>query len=422
MSAIVALMVDYSLPQDMSYQALGLVGKAHTPPEGFVTVYEQHLKGGLSYPMSCELTAIVEALGISVETLQPNALRYLVSLCILAHLHSGSFNATATLEPFDSELSREWGSIPPFFRKEVSNEEVKETVEPVAAIGSQMKTFSTQSYYLTFVALVVAKWGPAFSWAMAGSLKKKPEDVKIPKSSGEDSEESCSLLELSLDEEEIEAPLKRLREAGGTSTRRSQSWLQGPPSESRGPIPRRHQSSNHMREPPNSYRFLQWSWMRRRTSSQGAGGVGHFGAYTSSFQSLPDLKVGLYLEVCVKGDALVGLEVEAKWWVSPLGVVLTLEATVTGVAQEPEPPSVPLSSVASSHPNSAEAVANRVEPLGVPREVDSLDELVAQLCGNFHREQELVQRVRVEIASLRGENEQMLEENRCLKEESGQQA
>ncbi|GMH08563.1 hypothetical protein Nepgr_010403 [Nepenthes gracilis] len=180
-NAIAALTVDYGIPSGWGYHAPGSADRANAPLDGFVTIYKHHLRGGLRYPMRCTLYALVEAFGVLVVRLHPNALRYLVSLCIFAHLHGGSFDVKAARLIFCFSESEDWISMSP-------------------------------------------KTGFHFRWTNPDS---DPGEVAIPPPSGGDEEESCSLLESSSDEDEIEAPLKRLREAESTSMRRSQRLAAG---------------------------------------------------------------------------------------------------------------------------------------------------------------------------------------------------
>ncbi|GMH26339.1 hypothetical protein Nepgr_028182 [Nepenthes gracilis] len=43
---IASLMVDYAIPSDLSFRVPDELDRANAPPEGFITVYEHHLRGG----------------------------------------------------------------------------------------------------------------------------------------------------------------------------------------------------------------------------------------------------------------------------------------------------------------------------------------------------------------------------------------
>ncbi|GMH07484.1 hypothetical protein Nepgr_009324 [Nepenthes gracilis] len=115
--------------------------------------------------------------------LHPNALRYLVSLCIFSLLHECTFNAKAARiifrftesedwismspkagfrlrgtnpdsvkgwkerffflqEPPDSELPRAWGPISKYFQEKPTPEDVAESEKLLAAIKSEEENFS----------------------------------------------------------------------------------------------------------------------------------------------------------------------------------------------------------------------------------------------------------------------------------------
>ncbi|GMH07792.1 hypothetical protein Nepgr_009632 [Nepenthes gracilis] len=88
-------------------------GKANTPLEGFISIYEHHLKGGLRYPLPCNLYALIEVLGIHIVRLHPNGIRYLVTLCVFAHLQSCEFNMNAVKVMFHFTESEQWISMSP---------------------------------------------------------------------------------------------------------------------------------------------------------------------------------------------------------------------------------------------------------------------------------------------------------------------
>ncbi|GMH23217.1 hypothetical protein Nepgr_025060 [Nepenthes gracilis] len=182
--AIASLVVDYGLPSDWSYRTPGALDRAKRPPAGYITVYEHYLRG-LCYPMHCTLYALVNALRVPVARLHPNALLYLVSMSPKAGFHfRGTYPDSVKgwkehffflQKPPDSELSGVWGPISGYFQEKSPAEDAVEAAELISAIKSEEAKFSVQ------------------------------------------------------DDEEEEASLKRLREAGGTSTRRSKRQAAGLP-------------------------------------------------------------------------------------------------------------------------------------------------------------------------------------------------
>ncbi|GMH06392.1 hypothetical protein Nepgr_008232 [Nepenthes gracilis] len=200
-STIAFLIVDYGIPNNWCYHAPGSTGRTNAPPGGFVTVYENHLRGGLHYLMPCTLYALVEALGVPIARLHPDALCCLVSLYIFSLLHADAFDNKAALlifrftesedwvsvspktgfhfhetnpnsvknwknrlfflqDPSDFELPHEWDPISEYFHGKVSSDDAKDTAELVAAINFQMVRFSIQGYFLTSITFQAARWGP----------------------------------------------------------------------------------------------------------------------------------------------------------------------------------------------------------------------------------------------------------------------
>ncbi|GMH27990.1 hypothetical protein Nepgr_029833 [Nepenthes gracilis] len=239
------------------------------PPAGFITEYEHYLRGGFRYPTHCTLYAVVDVLGILMARLHPNAMRYLVSVCIFSLLHGCSFDSKAARlifqftesedwvsmspkawfcfrgsnpdsvkgwkerffflqEPPDSELPRVWCPISAYFQDKPTNEDAAELEKLISAIKSEEANFSIQGYFLTSITFEACKWGPRSGWVIAGLGKGDPGDTAALPPSGGGEEESCSLLESSTDDDEDEAALKRLREAEDTSTRRSRRRIAGP--------------------------------------------------------------------------------------------------------------------------------------------------------------------------------------------------
>ncbi|GMH08878.1 hypothetical protein Nepgr_010718 [Nepenthes gracilis] len=82
-----AIRTKYDVPNTMAMVVPGPDDRACSPPDGFITVYEVHLKGELCFPVSLELYHIMIKLGVPFVRLQPNTIRYLVSLCVFARCH-----------------------------------------------------------------------------------------------------------------------------------------------------------------------------------------------------------------------------------------------------------------------------------------------------------------------------------------------
>ncbi|GMH31252.1 hypothetical protein Nepgr_033095 [Nepenthes gracilis] len=200
--------------------------------------------------------------------LHPNALRYLVSLCIFAILHGNSFDAKAARiifrfteledwvsmsskagfhfrgtnpdsvkgwkerffflqEPPDFELPRAWRPISEYFQEKPTPEDVAESEKLISAIKSEEAKFSIQG-------------------------KEGPGDTAAPPPSGGTEEESCSLLESSSGDDEDEAALKRLREAEWTSLRRSRRRIAGPSIVAGSPATKRSASAGRQGETTES--------------------------------------------------------------------------------------------------------------------------------------------------------------------------
>ncbi|GMH18438.1 hypothetical protein Nepgr_020279 [Nepenthes gracilis] len=187
--AIAALVVDYGLSSDWSYRAPGTLDRA-SPPSGLHHDVRATSEGGLCYPMPYTLYALVDALRNLVARLHPNALRYLVSLCIFAHLHSSSFDAKAARLNFrftESE-DRVSMSLKAGFRFRGTNpdsekspaEDAVEAAELISAFKSEESKFSIQGYFLTSITFEASKWGPPSGWKIAGPGKREPGDTATP--------------------------------------------------------------------------------------------------------------------------------------------------------------------------------------------------------------------------------------------------
>ncbi|GMH10924.1 hypothetical protein Nepgr_012765 [Nepenthes gracilis] len=220
-------MVDYGISGKWAYLPPSQTGRANAPPEGFITIYEHHLRGGLRFPMPVELYGIVDTLRVPVARLHPNALQYLVTMCVFTCLQKLSFGSSSVNVIFCFTELEDWVSMLPcfvsdFFRGEVKADEVEKEKKVLDCIRANMATFTKQGFYLTSDTFASTKWGPVCSTAMAAIEKRKVKTIILRDLSRRSIGESGSSLSLesSLDEEE-EAPLKKLRAAGGTSTQRS---------------------------------------------------------------------------------------------------------------------------------------------------------------------------------------------------------
>ncbi|GMH03829.1 hypothetical protein Nepgr_005668 [Nepenthes gracilis] len=184
---IASLRVDYAIPSELISRVL--VPRDGQRPRGLHHGVQYHLKGGLRILVHCLLHAVVEALGVPLARLHPNALRYMVSLCVFAITHQCDFDAKAARgwkerffflqEPTDCELSRAWGPISEYFRDKPIDEDIAESSKLISAIQSQEENFKIRGCYLTSVAFEIARWGPPTGRAAAGPGKGVPEIRKL---------------------------------------------------------------------------------------------------------------------------------------------------------------------------------------------------------------------------------------------------
>ncbi|GMG98803.1 hypothetical protein Nepgr_000643 [Nepenthes gracilis] len=103
----------YAIPSSMVMAVPGPTERARDPPSGFITVYEVHLKGGLRFPVPDEFHTIMAALQVPIARLQPNAVRYLVSLCVFLRCHGKRLSAQIVKIMFRFTHNLEWVTMTP---------------------------------------------------------------------------------------------------------------------------------------------------------------------------------------------------------------------------------------------------------------------------------------------------------------------
>lgn len=70
---------EYGFPRSSLLVVLGPADRACWPPSGFVTIYEDSLKGGLRVPYPTIYTELQHQLGISIAQITPNAIRQIIA-------------------------------------------------------------------------------------------------------------------------------------------------------------------------------------------------------------------------------------------------------------------------------------------------------------------------------------------------------
>ncbi|GMH24391.1 hypothetical protein Nepgr_026234 [Nepenthes gracilis] len=98
----------YQIPESMAIMIPEPHDRALYPSDGFITVYEAHLKGGLRFSVSEEFYDIMRALGMPLARLQPNAMRYLVSLCVFFRCHEKLLNPLVVKVMFRFTQNLDW--------------------------------------------------------------------------------------------------------------------------------------------------------------------------------------------------------------------------------------------------------------------------------------------------------------------------
>ncbi|GMH20722.1 hypothetical protein Nepgr_022564 [Nepenthes gracilis] len=88
-------------------------GRVYSPPDDFVTIYKVHLKCGLQYLIPLEFYGIMRDLKVSVARLQPNTVRYLVSLYIFACYHEKLLDSMAVKVILRFSHSQDWIIVTP---------------------------------------------------------------------------------------------------------------------------------------------------------------------------------------------------------------------------------------------------------------------------------------------------------------------
>ncbi|GMH23733.1 hypothetical protein Nepgr_025576 [Nepenthes gracilis] len=88
LAGVDAIFTKYAISNSMAMVIPEPNHRACSPLDGFITVYEVHLKGGLHFPVPMELYITMMALGVPFARLQFNAITYLVFLCIFARYHN----------------------------------------------------------------------------------------------------------------------------------------------------------------------------------------------------------------------------------------------------------------------------------------------------------------------------------------------
>ncbi|KAH0455450.1 hypothetical protein IEQ34_015482 [Dendrobium chrysotoxum] len=81
--SLIAFRKKFHFPNDMVMKVPTKFDHAHSPPTGFVTVYEFNLRAGLRFPPSPELIDILTICGVSLAQLSYRALSIIMGLVIL---------------------------------------------------------------------------------------------------------------------------------------------------------------------------------------------------------------------------------------------------------------------------------------------------------------------------------------------------
>ncbi|GMG99403.1 hypothetical protein Nepgr_001243 [Nepenthes gracilis] len=79
------LYIEYNIPKEIVFRVLGKDDRAFLPLEGFVTIYEAHLRSGLHFSVVDELLSIFQALRIPIVQFHANAIWYLCSFYIFLY-------------------------------------------------------------------------------------------------------------------------------------------------------------------------------------------------------------------------------------------------------------------------------------------------------------------------------------------------
>ncbi|GMH28310.1 hypothetical protein Nepgr_030153 [Nepenthes gracilis] len=159
----------YRTPESTTIMIPESYDRAWCPQDGFITVYEIYLKGGLRFLLAEELYDIMRALGVPFARLQPNIVRYLVSLCVFFRCQKKLLNTLMV----KGKVASQYSSDP----SKEDREGVKKFTDLVLVnLGSFH--LNKRNIWLSPEKFEEAKWGPRAEASAATpsekSKKKRP--------------------------------------------------------------------------------------------------------------------------------------------------------------------------------------------------------------------------------------------------------
>ncbi|GMH07714.1 hypothetical protein Nepgr_009554 [Nepenthes gracilis] len=209
------IIFQYKIPSSYLRSIPKETDRADSPPTGYITVYEAHLKSGLRFPLASELQTIFSDLGVSIARYHANAVRYLCNLCIFFRLRGTTLNTSIvralfkfcqngdwiSLSPRDlnisgviidtvknwkdrffflavpqSGISNAWGKIPESLSGKPSPEEEESVKLLIKMIKSNMESFSDKGRLFTPEIFALTKWGSLTD--KAGTSEPTPKKLK----------------------------------------------------------------------------------------------------------------------------------------------------------------------------------------------------------------------------------------------------